>query len=249
MTSTSLQILCLVLLAVSTTNLVECFETRVTNSFWDVFRRFRLTTKDLEGTWEAEIKNADCATLVEGHESPVCRDDLPPDCAAEIPTGHEKYIFNDGTVEQSYIHIPDIKTVEDAKKAFPNCAKAEKYPTHFSSALKRSEIVTYNPITGHLRYHNVARPETTDCVVVLYHWDKDGVPYLQVHQIVGFKGTVEEVEKFGPNLRCTRPPEKCDVGFDTPRSMDIHLAFDNQFNLRCTSGPCKNKKVSSYFKT
>eukprot|EP00210_Caulerpa_lentillifera_P007664 g7315.t1 len=216
------------------------------SQFLKVWKRFKLKLEDLEGTWETDIRNADCAILVDGQVATVCRANLPPDCQEEIPAGHEKYVIQDGTIQQSYVHLEGITTEDAAKEAFPICAKHNVYPTEFKIGVPPSKIISYNAISGHLRYHDARRPETTDCVIALYMWENSKDSYLAFQQIVGYEGTLEDVMKNGPNVRCNNPPEKCDVGFDKDDPTKLHLAFHNKFDLYCTSGSCKDEKFSSY---
>eukprot|EP00210_Caulerpa_lentillifera_P007663 g7314.t1 len=239
---TSLQILCLVLLSASILDAASSFTNQHANTFWQVIKRFQITLRDLEGTWETDIRNADCAILVDGQVATVCRVNLPPDCQEEIPAGHEKYVIQDGTIQQSYVHLKGIKTEEAAKKAFPICAKYKVYPTEFKIGVPTSKIISYNSISGHLRYHDARRPESTDCVIALYTWTRSDDVYLAFQQIVGYEGTLEDVMKNGPSVRCNNPPEKCDVGFDKDDPTKLHLAFHNKFDLYCTSGRCRYKK-------
>lgn len=222
-----------VLLSASTIKAKVDYAGKEMEKLMQMIARSKLIPKDLEGVWEGDIENADCAILVNGQVATVCRDSLPPDCAEELPVGHEKYIFHNGTIYQQYIHLEGIKTEKDAKRAFPICAKHEIYPTEFKIAVPESHIVAYNPFNGFLTYHDARRPLSTDCIIALYSWTKEGDPFITFQQIVGFKGSLEEVMKNGPSVRCRNPPKKCEVGFDEEGV--LHLDFHNIFDLKRTS--------------
>jgi len=196
----------------------------------------------LHGTWTGQMANADVAILTEDGMSTICRDSLPPDCEAQVPSGFEQYIFNGTTLSQSYHHLEGINTREKSAELMPACAEADIYPIEFIIGIPPSEIVAYEFFSGHLTYVDSRRPGESDCVVVQYGLNDKG-PYLAIDQMIGYDGSLENVFMMGPSFRCTNPPETCEVELENG---SVHLAFRNAFTLTCTEGDCNT--LSSFFR-
>lgn len=246
------QFLCLVLLSaaiiIPTQVLASCTggppEAPVTmDELMKMITRAKLRLSDFKGKWEAEYKNANLAIIKDGKETTICRDELSKECDASIPAGNDTYIFGDGKIQQTYNHLEGIKTVEESKAKFPKCAKDGIYPVEFILAVPESHTVSYNPFNGDLSYHDVRRPDTTDCVVAFYDWNDKGVGYLKMKQVVTYSGSLEDLLKFGPSCNCGCPPEQCVA--ETEEEI-VTLDFYNEFDLFCKSKSCKGPPAPSF---
>lgn len=239
------QFLCLVLISaaiiIPTQVLATCTGGPPTTSatmaeLMKMIARAKLRLSDFKGKWEADYKNANLAVLRDGKETTICRDELSKECDAEIPAGHDTYIFGDEKIQQTYVHLEGIKTMEQSAANFPKCAKEGVYPVEFILNVPESHTVSYNPFNGDLSYHDVRRPDTTDCVVAFYDWTGSGEGYLRMKQVITYAGSLEDLLKFGPRCTCGCEPEMCVASTEGEL---IELDFSNEFNLFCKSKTCK----------
>eukprot|EP00210_Caulerpa_lentillifera_P007660 g7311.t1 len=213
MKTSSLRLLCFLLLSTAIIKQTDADWKKTLEEFELMIARARLRVKDLDGIWKGHINRA-LVSIIKGEKTvTICYTTLSEKCRAAIPPGRQTYTFENGYFTQEYVHLEGIITKEQSANAFPACAKNDEYPVQTKVTVPRSEIVSYNPFKGYLSYHDARKPYTTDCLVLLYFWDKYKLPYVEVMEIVSYAGTYKNFLAQGASRRC-EVKEECDFGYE-----------------------------------
>eukprot|EP00210_Caulerpa_lentillifera_P007658 g7309.t1 len=241
----SLRLLCFLLFSAAIIKQTDADPPKTVADWELMIARARLRVKDLDGLWKGSVENAAVNTLKEGKKETICRSKLTEECHLALPPGVQTYNFENGYFTQEYVHLEGIITKEQSANAFPACAKNDEYPVQLKITVPRSEIVSYNPFKGYLSYHDGRKPDTTDCVVGMYNWDKDKKPFVEVTEIVTYKGTYEEFEVRGASRRC-KDPETCYIDYEELDEEEIAegiepayiFEYTNMFVVYCQTESC-----------
>lgn len=189
----------------------------------------------IQGSWTAQVRNADVPLLTDTGIGTICRDQVPPECEAEIPLGNEELTIDGTSLRLWYTSTPGIITKNQSAEVMPSCAALGLYPVEYGVGVESGEIDSYNRFSGHLVFQDARKPDNFQCLLVKYQLGPKG-PYVDFTTRVAFQGTLERLVEVGVEFRCTDLPEECKAVIDENNTGD--LDFANRFTLTCSDGPC-----------
>jgi len=195
----------------------------------------QVSLEDLQGVWRGPYQAADIPTLTEDGTETLCLDQFPQDCAKEISKGIETITINGSSIVVSFTILEGITTKAQSAKAFPSCAAAHIYPVELSGTTPPSEIQSYDPTTGILRFIDPRRPEDVNCIVATLE-EGDSVPTVRFKLVVYFVGPVQRLITVGPSYRCVNADGIC-ISESTDDDKTV-LFIKLDFEIPCVEGPC-----------
>lgn len=190
---------------------------------------------ELQGEWSGPFTAPDVVAFNNGSFALLCRDLLPPDCAAEIPPTNMKIVISESTIAISAETAQGATTPELAVSMFPACAAAGILPVEAAAAYPPAKIQSYDPTTGHLTFIDPRRPDDLNCLIVGAQ-QGDKVPSLAARSLGMFTGNLSTVIEVGLSFRCVVANELCVLEQNAEGGLVELLDLD--FAVPCTGGAC-----------
>lgn len=207
-------------------------------AFAVVVAQEKVTYNDFSGVWRSYIDISNINILTPEGPGVVCRDELSPECEAELTPIEDTYTFNGTTLALEARDRIGITTIEQSAAAHPECAKDGIYPVERIFVIPQSQIIFYNQKTESLYFIDPRRPDDINCLVARYRIAVNGLPYIEINHGETFQGSAQDVLEFGTSYRCELPPQPCLV--EISETGELNLALQMTFNLTCIDGDCIN---------
>lgn len=197
-----------------------------------------IPNEQLRGEWRGPLDFPTLLTLTDQGVDSICRSELPPECAAQLPPGEETVVITENTIAFTFTTLVGVRTQEQSAEMFPACAAAGIYPFETITPLPPATIEAYVPSIGSLTFTDPRRPNDPNCVFITRQEGGQGPSINLRYVLSSFGRTLNEVVDVGPSLRCTLNNGLCTSEVD---ESGVLTAFTFvEFTIPCVAGDCLN---------